>query len=221
MIVSFDCYGTLIDWENGILGALRPVLENHGIEIEDQKILSLYADVESEIERDYKPYSEVLVEVVDRFGKILGFTPNPEERRALLESIAHWRPFPEVREVLEEIKKKREIAVISNTDDHIIEKSIVNIGVEFDHVITAQMVGAYKPDLKVFEFAQKAMNASKDDWIHVAQSVYHDIIPAKRFGFKTVLVLRRGFGATPRAEGKADYTVEDLNGLLSISPLGL
>ena len=216
MIVSFDCYGTLIDWEKGITQALRPVLERHGLNLKDDEILELYAEIEPELEREYKPYREVLVGVVEEFGRRLGFEPSGEERFVLVDTIGDWPPFPEVREVLNKLKELVKIAVISNVDDDLFEKSERAIGVEFDYVVTAQRARAYKPSLKVFEYAQKVFGVSKGDWIHVGQSVFHDIIPARSFGLRTILVRRRGFGATPRVEGEADHVVDDLWGVLEV-----
>ena len=220
-LLSFDCYGTLIDWESGILESLKPVLENHGVDLKDEEILEAYARFESEIEREYKPYKAVLREVVDSFGREYGFTPSREERDVLVRSITNWKPFEEVNRVLRALKDRYKLAVISNTDGDIISKSIERIGVEFDYVVTSEMVGAYKPSLEVFRKAQEIFGVEKGDWIHVAQSLYHDVIPAKDFGLKTVLVKRRGYGATPRVRGEADHVVDDLEGLLSISPSDL
>ena len=216
MTISFDCYGTLIDWERGILKSLKPVLRKHGIFLDDDEILSIYAEIESDLERVYRPYKEILELVVEEFGRRFGFEPDPYERNVLVDSIVEWEPFEDVRDTLLKIKKSHEIAVISNTDDDIIERSIEKIGVDFDHVITAQRVGSYKPSIEVFKKAMEMMKVSKDEWIHVGQSVYHDIIPARKFGLKTILVLRRGYGATPKVEGKADFVVEDLSGIVSI-----
>ncbi len=213
MLVSFDCYGTLVDWEKGITNALKPVLESHGIEVEDEEILEIYARIEPELERDYKPYKEILRMVIDEFGRRFGFKPREDERSALVDTIGDWPLFPDIREALLDIKKQHRIAVISNVDRDLFEKTLKNIGVEFDFIVTADMVKAYKPSLKVFEYAQRVFGVEKRDWIHVGQSVFHDIIPAKRFGIRAVLVKRRGYGATPRVEGEADVVVNDLREL--------
>ena len=216
MLVSFDCYGTLIDWESGIFKSISGVLQKHDRFLGRSEILKLYSKFEPELEKVYRPYKEVLRLVMDRFGKYLGVELSEEERDALVKSIKDWPVFSDTPGALRKIKERHEIAVISNVDDDIFEITRRKIGVKFDYIITAQKARAYKPSLKVFELAHREFGVSKRNWIHVGQSVYHDIIPAKNFGLKTILVRRRGFGATPEIHGNADYEVEDLEGVLEI-----
>ena len=216
MIVSFDCYGTLVDWESGIFKSISEVLKNHGRSMERSEILKLYSKFEPEIEKVYRSYREVLRLVMERFGEYLGIELSETEKNVLVDSIGYWPIFPDTPSTLKKLKDEHGIAVISNVDDDIFNLTQNAIGVEFDYVITAQKVRAYKPSLKVFEFARKAFKISKDEWIHVGQSMYHDIIPAKKFGLKTILVKRRGFGATPEVHENADYEVDDLKGILEI-----
>ncbi len=220
-LISFDCYGTLIDWETGILDSLVPILKKHGIEISNSEILKLYADFESNLERSYKPYKEILREVVDMFGKRFGFTPSQSERNALMDSIVDWKPFEDAPGVLSKLKERYKLAIISNIDNDIIAETVKSLGVDFDHIVTAQMARAYKPSLEIFKLAHELFGIDKEKWLHVAQSVYHDIIPAKKLGLKVVLVRRRGYGATPVVHEKADYEIDDLNGIFNISPLDL
>ncbi len=210
ILFSFDCYGTLIDWEDGIYNALKPVFKRHGIEVEREEILKLYSQIEPELEREYKPYKVVLKMAAERIFYAYGVNVADEEKEVLVRSIYTWKPFNDVKEALVEIKRYGKIAIISNTDEDIIKASIENIGVHFDFVVTAEKVKAYKPSLKVFEFAYKMFGVDKSKWIHVGQSVFHDIIPAKKFGLKTVLIKRRGFGATPVVEESADFEFPDV-----------
>jgi 2-haloacid dehalogenase len=216
MLISFDCYGTLIDWESGILNSIKPILQKHGVSPKDDEILRMYAEIEPEVERDFKPYKEVLKLVMEEFGRRFSIDLSEDEKNILVKSIGEWKPFPDVAETLSKLKKHYKIAVISNVDDDLFEKSQKKIEIEFDYVITALQAKAYKPSLKIFEYALKVFGIEKKDWIHVGQSVFHDVIPAKKFGIKTILVRRRGFGATPVIEGKADYTVENLEEILHI-----
>ena len=210
ILFSFDCYGTLIDWEDGIYNALKPVFKRHGIEVEREEILKLYSQIEPELEREYKPYKVVLKMAAERIFYAYGVNVADEEKEVFVRSIYTWKPFNDVKEALVEIKRYGKIAIISNTDEDIIKASIENIGVHFDFVVTAEKVKAYKPSLKVFEFAYKMFGVDKSKWIHVGQSVFHDIIPAKKFGLKTVLIKRRGFGATPVVEESADFEFPDV-----------
>ncbi len=212
-IMSFDCYGTLIDWEEGIWNTISKILKRRGIEEKRERILSLYAQIESRMEKKYKPYREILKDVMEEMGKILGIKLNEEKKYALVKSIPHWPAFPDTKDALMRIKEDFRIAIISNVDNDIIKESVKNLGVELDFVITAEMAKAYKPNLRVFKYAQKLMQVDKNNWLHAAQSVYHDIIPAKKFGLRTIWIKRRGFGATPPAYAKADFEFSSLEDL--------
>ncbi|EDY36280.1 haloacid dehalogenase, type II [Aciduliprofundum boonei T469] len=211
-VMSFDCYGTLIDWEEGIWNTINKILARKGINKRRESILSLYAQIELRAEKEYKPYKEILKEVMDEFGRVLGIELE-EEGYALVKSIPHWPAFPDAKDALMRIKEDFRITIISNVDNDIIEETIKNLGVDFDFIITAEMAKAYKPDLRVFKYAKDIMQVDKSNWFHTAQSIYHDIIPAKKLGVKTVWIKRRGFGATPPANAKADFnflSLEDL-----------
>jgi 2-haloacid dehalogenase len=212
-IMSFDCYGTIIDWENGIWNAIRKIMEKRGIKESKEEILSLYAKIESHAEKEYRPYKEILKIVMREIGKELKIALNPEEEDALVNSIPFWPPFEDSKTALSKIKKYYKIAIISNVDNDIIDKTLKNLGIKFDYVVTAEMVEAYKPCLEVFEYAQELMDMDKSQWVHVAQSIYHDIIPAKRYEIKTVWIKRRGYGATPPSYEKPDFEFENLNEL--------
>ena len=117
-VLTFDCYGTLIDWETGIFSALRPILAAHGKSITDSALLEMYSTLEAEAEQgEFQPYRKVLQSVIRGFGQRLGFTPTPAEMRSLPESLATWRPFPDTVPSLLELKKHHQLAVISNVDD--------------------------------------------------------------------------------------------------------
>ncbi len=212
-VMSFDCYGTIIDWETGIWNSIKEIIEKRGIKKSRENILSLYAKIESHAEREYKPYKEILKIVMLEIGKELKITINSKEQLALVNSIAFWPPFEDSKTALSKIKKYYRIAIISNVDNDIIDKTLKNLGIKFDYVITAEMARAYKPSLDVFEYAREVMDVDKSQWIHVAQSIYHDIIPTKRYGIKTIWIKRRGYGATSPAYEKPDFEFENLNEL--------
>ena len=220
-VLTFDCYGTLIDWESGIAGALRPVLEAHGTPLEDEQILELYAGIEADLEgnRSFRDYTTVLQEVVDEIGAGLGWVPTEVERSVLSSSLPGWPPFSDTVDALRILKDRFRLAVISNVDDELFAGTSKLLGTPFDLVITAQQVGAYKPDLKVFERALEIVALPREAVLHVAQSLYHDIAPAIASGLKTVWVNRRGRreggGATPPASARPHLEVPDLKTLVS------
>jgi 2-haloacid dehalogenase len=219
-ILSFDCYGTLVDWESGILNALKPLLSNHSINISDQEILELFAQLESNQESDsYLKYREILKNVVQDFGKELNFEPTDIEVNALPDSIQNWEPFPDTVQALKALKKRYKLTIISNIDDELFAHTAKKLAVEFDWVITAEQVKSYKPSLQNFQVALQRMGITGNRLLHVAQSIYHDIVPAKTMGLATVWVNRRknqeGFGATVPANETPDVEVPDLKSLVS------
>lgn len=218
--LSFDCYGTLIDWETGILNALRPVLASHNQTLDGERILKLYAEIEAKLEAGrYRTYKEILKSVVKELGRQLGFFPTTDELNCLVDSLRYWQPFPDTVEALQVLKEKYRLAIISNTDDDLIALTAKHLKITFDWIITAEQVKSYKPSLRNFTFALERMGIAPAKVLHVAQSIYHDIIPARSLGLATVWVDRRkgrdGFGATPKAEGKPDLEVPDLKTLVT------
>ena len=217
-VLTFDCYGTLIDWESGIWEALRPVLANHRIDSVADKALELYGELESETERgEYQEYKTVLRMVLEGFGSKLGFAPTQIELQHFSESVKDWPAFPDSAQTLQALKKKYKLAIISNIDDDLFAFSARRLQVEFDWIITAQQAKSYKPSLTNFRLAFERIGLPKNKILHVAQSVFHDLVPAKALGLSTVWVNRRynkgGFGATPPAQAKPDLEVPDLQTL--------
>ena len=221
-VLTFDCYGTLIDWESGLHGALRRVLDAHNVHVEDDALLDLYAELETAKESGpYLHYRAILREVVLRVGQRLGFTPSAEEAASLAESIRDWPPFPDTVEALQALKSRYRLAILSNIDDDLFAGSAARLGVAFDEVITAEQVGSYKPSENNFKAALDRVGAPKEKVLHVAQSLYHDIVPAKALGLSTVWVNRRkgrpGSGATPAADARPDLEVPDLRTLAALA----
>jgi 2-haloacid dehalogenase len=219
-VLTFDCYGTMIDWETGIFSALRPILAAHGKVISDSALLEIYSDLEAEAEqREFQPYREVLQSVVRGFGQNLGFAPTTTQMRSLPESLAHWRPFPDTVPALVELKKRYQLAVISNVDDDLFAVTAPQLKVPFDHVITAGQARCYKPCLEIFKMALTRIGVPVSQVLHVGQSIYHDVIPAKSLGVSTVWVnrpsSRPGAGAAKAASANPDMEVADLTALLT------
>jgi 2-haloalkanoic acid dehalogenase type II len=155
--ISFDCYGTLIDWEAGILPVLRSVLVNHGQSLADAAILELYGEFEAEAESGpYQSYREVLQFVVRSFAKRLQFEATSAEIHSLHESVHAWPAFPDTVAALRELHKRLKLVVISNIDDDLFAETRKHLGVEFDGVITAQQARSYKPSVNNFQIALTA-----------------------------------------------------------------
>ncbi|MDZ7960084.1 MAG: haloacid dehalogenase type II [Aulosira sp. DedQUE10] len=221
-VLTFDCYGTLIDWESGILAALKPILSTHRHHLDDEQILQLFAEFEAEIQKgEYITYKEVLRKVVQRFGEQFGFEPSDEELYALSASIKHWLPFPDTIEALKSLKKQFKLAIISNVDDNLFAYSAQHLAVEFDWIITAEQVKSYKPSLNNFRAAIEKIGLPIEQILHVACSVYHDIVPAKSLGISTVWVNRRaskaGVGANLPVVAKPDLEVPNLQTLAALN----
>ena len=215
--LTFDCYGTLIDWERGIAGALSPVLARHGHPLDDEAILERYALIESALEAGpYLPYREVLRRGLVALGEQLGFEPTEAERDAFGGSVAEWPAFADAASALARLKTRFRLVILSNVDDDLFAASAARLGVAFDEVITAEQVGSYKPALRNFEVAIERVGPA-ERILHVAQSLFHDIAPARAVGLRGVWVNRRagrpGSGATAPSDARPEAEVPDLRTL--------
>jgi 2-haloacid dehalogenase len=220
--ITFDCYGTLIDWETGILKALKPILEGHHRNLGDEEILELYGALEFQVEAgEYLPYRLVLQRVTQKLGARLSFPLYDGEATALAESLKDWPPFPDTVAALKRLKNRYKLAIISNTDDDLFAETAKTLQVKFDHVITAQQVGRYKPSHRNFERALEVIGLPKEKVLHCAQSVFHDVVPARELGIANVWVNRRagkkGAGATRPANQTPDLTVTSLKELADLA----
>ncbi|HLX83757.1 MAG TPA: haloacid dehalogenase type II [Terriglobales bacterium] len=213
--ITFDCYGTLINWEAGILPTLRSVLDNHGSKISDSEILELYGEFEAEAESGaYRNYKEVLRSVVCAFAARFQIEASPAEIDSLAESVAWWPPFPDTVTALQNLKQRYRLAIISNIDDDLFAKTRKLLGVDFDAVITAEQARSYKPSINNFKVALRQLAISPDRLLHAGQSIYHDVVPARSLGISTVWVNRKsarhGIGAVRPSHAAADEQRPDL-----------
>ena len=216
--ISFDCYGTLIDWETGILSALRPLLAKHGKELREAELLQLYGELEADAESgEYRPYHDVLRDVVLGFARRLGFEASSAEQDSLPNSIATWKAFPDTVTALRKLHSQFKLAIISNIDDDLFAHTAPKLGIAFDQVITASQAAAYKPSPTIFRLAQQKLGVSAQEWLHAGQSIYHDVTPARSLGISTVRVnrpsRRPGVGAVRQAIGVPDLEVRSLQEL--------
>jgi 2-haloacid dehalogenase len=208
--LTFDVYGTLIDWETGIASWLRPFSD-----ASDDVLLEAFARHEAELEAGpYRRYREVLAEALRGVGRDLGFEPSDAQAAAFGGSAGVWPAFSDSAAALAALKRRFRLGVITNCDDDLFAQSNRRLGVEFDWVITAQQAGGYKPRRANFELAFERIDVPPERILHVAQSLFHDHAPAKALGMTTVWIDRRhgreGFGATPPAEAEPDLVVSDM-----------
>jgi 2-haloacid dehalogenase len=216
-VLTFDCYGTLIDWEAGILAALRAA-HPEGWPATDEELLERFAAHEAEAERgEYRPYREVLAETIRGIANDHGVSTPDDAVRRFSASVGDWPPFPDSRAALTSLARRFRLGVITNCDDDLFAASSERLGVRFDWVVTAERVRSYKPSTKNFEEALEMIPVPRDRVLHVAQSLYHDHVPAKRLGMTTVWIDRRrdrpGFGATPPADAQPDLILPSLKAL--------
>ena len=208
-VLTFDCYGTLIDWETGLLDAFRPVLRAHGVQAGDDDVLARYARHEAEAQAGpYLRYREVLAAGLRGVARELGFEPSDAQVSTFSGSVAEWPAFPDSSAALERLGQRFRLGVITNCDDDLFAASNARLGVDFDWVVTAAQAGGYKPGLKGFELAFARIDVPRERILHVAQSLFHDHVPAKSLGLTTVWIDRRhdkpGSGATPPAQATPD-----------------
>ena len=206
-VLSFDCYGTLIDWEAGIRAALRVWADRHRVIATDDEMLDHFATFETSIEQETEPaplYPAVLEETLRRIGLAVGGPVDDRDATAFGASVGDWPAFPDSTGALLRLQQRHRLIIVSNVDRASFAASNRRLGVTFDRIITAEEVGAYKPQEPHFEalLAQiRSWGFGKDQLLHVAQSLYHDHEPANRAGLATVWIDRRhdheGYGATP------------------------
>jgi 2-haloacid dehalogenase len=213
--LTFDCYGTLIDWEAGLSEAFETVLRAHDIASDRDGVIERYARHEAAAESGpYRTYREVLAAGLRGVADELEFAPTADETATFSASVVDWPAFPDSAAALERLHRRFRLGVITNCDDDLFAASARRLGTEFDWVVTAQQAGSYKPDEANFRLAFERIGLPRERIVHVAQSLYHDHVPAKRLGLRTVWINRRhdrpGSGATPPATATPDVMYPDM-----------
>ena len=210
-LISFDCYGTLINWEFGMKNALRKLAEKKNISINIEKAPERYIKIELEVEKEkYRKYRDILTISLKKLLKEVELPPR--EEKIFVSTLPTWPPFPETRGVLSELKRKGyKLAILSNIDEDMIKKSIDLIGIEFDSVVTAEQTRSYKPSHKHWERMLEIFNVPKNRILHVAASYVHDIIPAHELGIKTAWINRN-----KEKREKIGYEFDNLKPLIKI-----
>jgi 2-haloalkanoic acid dehalogenase type II len=220
-VLSFDCYGTLIDWESGILTHLRPWLGDRGIEASDEEILQAYgrAEASQETETPDAPYPQILSAVHERLTGHWGIDPDASAAAEFAGSVGRWPSFADSSAALTELKQRYRLVILSNVDRASFAQSEQRLGTRFDAVYTAEDIGSYKPDPANFQYLLEAEQASgyrREDIIHVGQSLYHDHVPAAAAGLATCWIQRsspageHGAARPPGGEARVDYHFRSL-----------
>jgi 2-haloacid dehalogenase len=192
---TFDCYGTLIDWNAGIRGELERLF---GV-VEAPRLLERYHELEPQVQaEEYRSYAEVTELTLERLAAAAALSIPEGESGALAKSLPRWPPFPEVPEALEELRRRGwQLAILSNSDRDLIVESEKAIGVPFDLTVVAQDVGSYKPAHGHWDRFFELTTADRETHVHVAQSHFHDIVPANQLGLTTVWINRLGEEGEP------------------------
>ncbi len=216
--LTFDCYGTLIDWETGILRALGDLLGAAAEGEPPDALLERYGRFEPEAEHgEFRHYREVLEDVARRFAAEFDHEIDGRAAERFAASVSQWPPFPDTVAALDALGTRYRLAIVSNVDEDLFAGSAAQLGADFDQVVTASQVESYKPAPAHFHEIVRRLGLPIERVLHVAQSLYHDILPATELGFTCVWVNRRagrsGTGATPRSDARPDLEVPTLEAL--------
>ena len=194
-IITFDCYGTLIDWESGIRSAFIRAAAEDGVRLDEPRIIPEYSAIEPIVERGrYQRYRGVLCDAADHAARALGWRVN--YTGFLADSVASWKPFPDTNNALERLKAAgHKLGILSNVDNDLLAATRKHFTVEFDLIVTAEEVGSYKPAPMHFLAARERIGGAR--WLHAAQSNFHDIVPANALGISNAWINRRSEKALP------------------------
>lgn len=210
-VITFDCYGTLIDWEEGIRTAFRKAAAEDGVRLDESRIIETYATSERLVEAErYRSYRSVLSESAARTAHALGWPRDRERCGFLAESLPSWLPFPDTNAALERLLGLGlTLGILSNVDDDLLEGTRRHFPVAFDIIVTAQQVKSYKPGRAHFKEARRKIGNRR--WLHAAQSNFHDIVPANALGIPTAWINRHAHKALPGGQPAMEFrTLGDL-----------
>jgi 2-haloalkanoic acid dehalogenase type II len=214
-VITFDCYGTLIDWDEGIGSAFENAAAAAGVEVHRKTVLDSWGRIEPEVQRErWRPYREVLGETAARVARHLGWNLAPGDCAFVAESLPGWKPFPDTNAALERMASEGcRLAVLSNVDDDLFAATRRHFTAPFDWVVTAGQVRSYKPAEPHFREARRRIGNAR--WLHAAQSRFHDVAPCRAMGIPSAWVNRRR--EDPASEGaRPDFTVSDLASLAAL-----
>ncbi|HLF83344.1 MAG TPA: HAD family hydrolase [Blastocatellia bacterium] len=195
-VITFDCYGTLIDWEAGIISAFQSEAAKDRVELRSDQIIEAYAAQESVVESaSYRSYREVLGETARRVAAKLGWNLPAEHDGFLAASLPEWQPFPDTNPALERLARRFQLGILSNVDDDLLAGTRRHFTVNFDLLVTAQLVKSYKPGLA--HFKEALLRTDGQRLLHAAQSYFHDVVPTSKLAIPVAWVNRKGSGIGP------------------------
>ena len=214
--LTFDCYGTLIDWRNGIELNLGGLLTEKGL-ASKVKVFPVYLKAEAEEEGEYKSYREVLRDTAIKVAKKLGVQISEDDAVRFAASVPSWPPFTDTVETMKELGRRGyKRVILSNVDRDILRETILQSGLDVDGYVTAEDVGSYKPSEGHWKKFFDEYGTSKTSTLHIASSIYHDIIPTSKLGITNAWINRY---SEPKPAGvNPSYVFQDLKGLLNILP---
>ncbi len=211
-VLTFDCYGTLIDWETGIAEAFLRAAGAQGVTLDREAVLETYAAVEPQVQAGrFQPYRAVLTAAATETARRFGWRISRDQAAFLPDSLPSWPPFPDTNAALEALAAKGiALGILSNVDDDLLAGTRQHFTIDFEFHVTAQQIRSYKPAIGHFERAREIVGHRR--WLHVAQSYFHDVEPACAFGVRVVWVNRNGEQSTGTARPTAE--VPDLTTLV-------
>lgn len=213
--LTFDCYGTLIQWDEGLMATVEEMLAGRERKVDPHAFISVYDRHEHDLERQpqHRSFRDVTATALGLAMKEFGLETDDGDASLLTSSIGRMPPFPEVVETLRRLREAGfRLAIISNTDDEIIARNVAQLGGYIDRVITAQQAKAYKPSPRIFEHAWSALDIEKDRFVHVCASPHLDLAAARDMQFRAIWV-DRGTGRRPLAGYQPAAVVPDLAGV--------
>jgi 2-haloalkanoic acid dehalogenase type II len=213
-LITFDCYGTLIDWEGGIVGAFRSEAARRGAEIKADRIIEEYMAAEPQVEADsYIPYREVLAKAAAKVAGGVGWRLLPEEADFLAASLPGWRPFADTNPALGRLSSRFQLGILSNIDEDLLQATLRRLTAKFDLIVTAEQVRSYKPGHA--HFLEARGRAGEKRWLHAAQSYFHDVVPATELHIPVAWVNRKG-ERVPDGGPRPTYEVRNLEELADL-----
>ena len=210
-IVSFDCYGTLVDWEGGITRAFSEAAADDGVELDPQAVLGAHAEIEPRIQAaGYQSYREVLRQTARSIAEQLGWRISDERATFLPESLPRWEPFPDTNPALGRLADAGyRLGILSNIDDDLLAGTLPRLAVRFDLLVTAEQLRSYKPGHAHFDEARRRVGGQS--WLHAAQSYFHDIVPACDLGVPVAWINRKA--EAPTGDARPDRELRTMTDL--------